>query len=34
MLAGNPIADAGNEIEILPTVIAEDILNGSLVSGS
>ena len=26
MLAGNPIVRAGNQIEILPTDIAEDIL--------
>ncbi len=30
MLAGNPVACAGYEIEIFPTDIAEDILNGSL----
>ncbi len=30
MLAGNPVPRAGYEIEIFPTDIAEDILNGSL----
>src|SRR3989442_13842890 len=30
MLVGNPVPRAGYEIEIFPTDIAEDILNGSL----